>query len=378
MSSRENTSITTDRNDTLDGIRAFSVWAVMLYHAGAPLFKGGWIGVDIFFVLSGFLITTLLLQEFNKAGQINLIAFWRRRILRLVPAYFVYMLLVSLFLWASLPESWNEDQTTSPFLYLAAYWSYLGNYLARGGYWAYESLTRHLWSLAVEQQFYLLLPPVLMLGLRIAQPALAVTALIVVFLGLTLLDLLPGMPRLVLNLRGISILVGCIAAVVAFQIQPGRYSTKTLRRLHHVGILGFIASAILVFCLSEFGWSIGQIVQSFVVLNWIFSAFFIAGLWYGWSSIVNPILILKPIAWSGRISYGLYIYHMAAWMLVFQTSFGETLSDILGRWAGYGLKLFLYFGLTYIVSWISWRVVEVPALKLKRAVPSHARSYTSS
>ena len=78
----------------LDGIRALAVWIVMLFHAGVPLMEGGWVGVDVFFVLSGFLVTTLLLAEEERHHRVSLGSFWMRRMLRLLPAYYLYLSLI--------------------------------------------------------------------------------------------------------------------------------------------------------------------------------------------------------------------------------------------------------------------------------------------
>ena len=154
------------RRPALDGVRAVAVAAVVAYHLDA--LQGGFVGVDVFFVMSGYLITTLLMRERSHTGAISLRAFWGRRIRRLWPLAWAVLLAVAA---AGLVGVWDADQqrrlpgqTAASLLNVANWWQ-----LTHGGYtelFVAPSPLRHFWSLAVEEQFYLAWP-LLMAGLLV-------------------------------------------------------------------------------------------------------------------------------------------------------------------------------------------------------------------
>src|SRR3954466_15486816 len=145
----------------LDGLRGLAVIAVLFFHAGKM--RGGFLGVDLFFALSGFLITSLLLAEVDRRGRVRLVAFWGRRFRRLLPAVLLLLVAVTVIvtLLASIPEraATLEDGPWAQF--------YLANWHAIAGhrdYWASFELPRmfgHLWSMAIEEQFYFVWPVVI-------------------------------------------------------------------------------------------------------------------------------------------------------------------------------------------------------------------------
>jgi peptidoglycan/LPS O-acetylase OafA/YrhL len=151
------------RNE-IDGLRAIAVVPVILFHAGFKTFSGGFVGVDVFFVISGYLITTLILEEKQK-GEFSLSSFYERRIRRILPALFVVMLTCLPFAWAWMPPADLKDFSES----LAAVVTFLSNVLfwSEAGYFDTGSELKpllHTWSLAVEEQFYILLPLLIWLG----------------------------------------------------------------------------------------------------------------------------------------------------------------------------------------------------------------------
>jgi peptidoglycan/LPS O-acetylase OafA/YrhL len=162
----------------LDGMRAVGVVLVLLFHLRVPGFSAGFLGVDVFFVLSGFLITTLLLTEFEKTGRISLPEFWARRARRLLPALLVLLLVVAAVVWAE----GTFTERTSIRGDLLATTGYVANWhlIQTSSYFAdigVDSPLEHTWSLAIEEQFYLLWP-LLVLGLAAIgrRPRLAVGA----------------------------------------------------------------------------------------------------------------------------------------------------------------------------------------------------------
>ena len=149
-------------NPALDGLRAVAILLVILSHAHAPLFDGAFYGVDLFFVLSGYLITTLLLQEWQQSGRLDYWRFYRRRLWRLMPALMLFLLAYCIFaplLWPGMTDMYTDALVS--LLYLADY-----------GIAFFDSpdTLLHMWSLSVEEHFYLVWPPLLVLLARVTQP----------------------------------------------------------------------------------------------------------------------------------------------------------------------------------------------------------------
>src|ERR687889_219725 len=153
---------------SLDGLRAFAVIAVLLYHAGLYWIPGGFLGVEVFFVISGYLITALLLAEWRQRGRIDLKIFWLRRARRLLPALYVLLVVTLGFAVVFLPDevAGLRGDVLAAFGYVTNWYLIFGqeSYFEAVGR---PSLLQHLWSLAVEEQFYLIWPPILALGLCI-------------------------------------------------------------------------------------------------------------------------------------------------------------------------------------------------------------------
>src|SRR5215212_2405919 len=151
----------------LDGIRAVAVMAVLFYHANAPWALGGFLGVETFFVLSGFLITSLLLAEWQSTSAIDLKHFWLRRARRLLPAVWLLLLvlpvLAILFAQDALPRL-QEDIPAA--LFYITNWVYIVREVPYFEAFGRPPLLQQLWSLAVEEQFYLLWPLILLFLLR--------------------------------------------------------------------------------------------------------------------------------------------------------------------------------------------------------------------
>jgi peptidoglycan/LPS O-acetylase OafA/YrhL len=146
----------------LDGMRAFAVVAVMIYHANSDWLLGGYLGVEVFFVISGYLITLLLIAEHERTGAIDMKSFWIRRFRRLLPALFTMMLLLSV--WVALFERDALGKLRGDVIAGASYFSNWYQIWIGAGYSAGNDFAplRHLWSLAVEEQFYLVWPVVMM------------------------------------------------------------------------------------------------------------------------------------------------------------------------------------------------------------------------
>ena len=152
----------------IDGLRAVAVAAVFLYHADLSWMPGGFLGVDVFFVISGYLITSLLIAEFEDRGRIALGRFWAGRARRLLPALFA-LLAVCLVIGATLQRGkligLRGDALAS--IFYVANWRFIFSHESYFAQFGRPALLRHLWSLAVEEQFYLLWPPLFLIGMRL-------------------------------------------------------------------------------------------------------------------------------------------------------------------------------------------------------------------
>ena len=156
------------RMPAIDGLRAVAVAAVFLYHADAAWLPGGFFGVDVFFVISGYLITSLLLAESVQTGTVALLRFWAGRARRLLPALFT-LLAVCLLVGAtwSAASCSNCAATRSSSIFYVANWRFIFEHESYFAQFGRPPLLRHLWSLAVEEQFYLVWPPLFLLALRL-------------------------------------------------------------------------------------------------------------------------------------------------------------------------------------------------------------------
>src|SRR5579871_3106582 len=152
----------------IDGLRAVAVAAVFLYHADPSWLPGGFFGVDVFFVISGYLITSLLLTESAGTGGVDLLRFWARRARRLLPALYALLavcLLVGVTVERGKLVELRGDALAS--IFYVANWRFVFEHESYFAAFGRPPLLRHLWSLAVEEQFYLVWPPLFLLGLRL-------------------------------------------------------------------------------------------------------------------------------------------------------------------------------------------------------------------
>src|SRR5918992_975019 len=152
----------------LDGLRALAVIAVLLYHAELSWLPGGFLGVEVFFVISGYLITALLLAEHRQRGSVDLKAFWLRRARRLLPALYLLLVVTLAFAVVFLPEEVARlrNDAAAAFAYVTNWYLVFNNesYFETVGR---PSLLLHLWSLAIEEQFYVLWPPLFVVGMML-------------------------------------------------------------------------------------------------------------------------------------------------------------------------------------------------------------------
>jgi peptidoglycan/LPS O-acetylase OafA/YrhL len=354
----------------LDGVRAFAVVAVMMYHGGLSITTGGFMGVDSFFVLSGFLITSLLVSEWRESLTVKLSAFWARRARRLLPALLLMLVFVAIL------ASVIVAKGTYPALRLDALATllYVSNWhfiLVNSNYFnetASASPLIHTWSLAVEEQFYLIWPLVVLGILRLTK---SLRVLFVVCCAAALgsaieMDLLyrtTSTNRIYLgtDTRSQCLFIGCALAVglvlltkrshTEGRLAPGELWTpkgNVGRTLCGLGGLAGLAAALVIWAAtsttSSFPYKGGFFLIGLATAGVILSAIGAP------KSPVPRLLSLPPIRYIGRISYGLYIWHWPLFIWLDQSRTGAS---------GYGLFA-LRAVVTFAVSVASYHLVEQP------------------
>ena len=342
----------------LDGLRGVAILAVMFFHATldqGPRPSGGFLGVDLFFVLSGFLITALLLQEWERTGGVALGAFYARRALRLLPALFgviaVVLLAPGLFYQSARP--WRDAalaalHTTN---WVMAYGGSIGFF-------------DHTWSLTIEEQFYLLWPPLLVLLLSLGARRRYVLGLV----GLGILtatwlrfDWWEG-PQSVrrlyygLDTRFDGLLIGCLLALaVCWNLIP--HSRRVERAIQAAAAVSAVVLTLCVVTMEEESRLTYQGLGSLALLA---CAGLVLHVVHRPSRLSRLLLENRPLVWVGRISYGLYLWHFP----IFNGMLNPT------RMAKVGITgpalLTVRFAVAFAVAALSFALIERPFLRWKR------------
>jgi len=363
------TAVTGRHLHALDGLRALAVVGVFAYHLGWGWATGGYLGVDLFFVLSGFLISSLLLEERALIGRVRLAAFWARRARRLLPALFLVLGAIALYVvlngrfggpgaGASVDLSGLRGDALATLFYVAN-WHSVFSHQSYFAHFAAQSPLKHTWSLAIEEQFYLVWPLLLLVLLKVARGAWRHVGLIVAVAGAlgsaALMAALYHSPsdanrvyygtdtHLFDMFAGIA-----VAMLVAARPQPG---PRARRALH-------VVSPICAVALGFFWVRAGTGAQ--FVPSWMFrggfllcaalAAVVIADVRQVHSGALGQVLSLRPLCWLGRISYGLYLWHWP--VIVYMTPARVGISgDALDA---------LRVGATLLLATLSYRYVESP------------------
>lgn len=304
----------------LDGLRALAVLAVIAYHLGFGWASGGLLGVAVFFTLSGYLITDLLLSQ-HAAGRLALREFWLARARRLLPALFVMLLIVSVWVWADdrAQLSVVRGQVFAGVFYISNWWQSFQHvsYFSRFGP---PSPLNHLWSLAVEEQFYIVWPWLLLLGLRLvgaprtaaARLRLAGPIMLLACASAVEMALIfhPGFdPTRVYcgtDTRAFGLLFGAaLACVWPSRSLTTRVGPHAAWVIDGVGAVGLAGVAVLIFTTSEYS---PFIYRGGLVLATVFSTMAVAALTHP-ASRLSRALGCAPLRWLGVRSYGLYLWH---------------------------------------------------------------------
>ncbi len=347
----------------LDGLRALSVSAVLLYHAEVSWMPGGFLGVDVFFVISGYLITSLLLAEHRNHGEIGLGQFYLRRARRLLPALFLLLGCVSLFTVIFLPDEIRSlrGDVVAALGYVSNWWQIFQHqsYIAAQGR---PPLLRHLWSLAVEEQFYLLWPVLLFGMLKLwngrRAPMLITTCVGIVASFTTMLVLAfphdfaitePSRVYFGSDTRIFTMLVGAALAMVW---SPWRLSPKIPREGRiALDAVGGTALALLAVIFVTAHFQSNVLFRGGFLGVAILAAVVIATAVHPASRIGTVILAQQPLRWIGERSYGIYLWH---WPIFMITRPGHDIS--LTGSANLTLRLALTLG----AAELSYRFVEEP------------------
>ncbi|MBO3095994.1 acyltransferase family protein [Cellulomonas dongxiuzhuiae] len=364
----------------LDGVRALAVVAVLLYHLRVPWAPGGFLGVDVFFVLSGYLVATLVLEEVEATGRFRTGRFLARRVRRLVPA------LLAVLAGAAAAGLVARDALTSLRGDLLAALTYTSNWWQVVADRSYFELTgrppllQHLWSLAVEAQFYLAVPLVALLALRagrarVGQVAAVLTVASTVAMGV--LAARAGMPvpqdptRVYVgtDTHAMGLLLGVAAATVWRPWRTWRATGSwaaergdAVRRFEAgvTDVAGVLALAGVVACVAlvdEF--SVGLYRGGFLAFAGL--TVVLVGAAADPAGLLGRALARQPLRWLGERSYGIYLWHWPVLMLT-RPDQDVTLPD----WAAPLVRV----GVTLLVAEASYRWVEMPVRRgaLGRAV----------
>lgn len=325
----------------LDGVRAVAVLAIVAFHARSDLLPGAYIGVDLFFVMSGFLITGILLREIERTGRVGLGRFYLRRALRLGPALVVMCAIVGVGFWL-LPVTDREASLVGT----AAALTYTSSPLAAAGVdlgWMV-----HTWSLSVEEYFYLVWPLALVYLARRRRPLLAITLLTAVAIGYRLVSAHTtgwSLARIAYapDTRAEQLLIGCLLAVVL------REGLLRVRSWHAaLAALAFVAFTLLP---GEIGAPLYRDGASTLIA--LASATLIAGLLQHPDQPLSRLAATPVLVWIGRRSYGIYLWNLPIVALVAATPLPGPAST--------AVKL----ALSFAIPAISFVLVEQPFLRLK-------------
>ncbi len=343
----------------LDGLRALAVLVVVLYHGDVTGLPGGFLGVEVFFVISGYLITALLVAERTGTGGTAYLRFWARRARRLLPALFALGAVVAL--WWTL---FHHDEVATIRGDIAGAFTYITNWyqiVVQQSYFeamGRPSPLRHLWSLAVEEQFYLVWPVALagiwrLTGGRRSRMAWITLALAVASAVLAMVLYHPGLdPSRVYygtDTRAAGVLLGALLAIV---VPPWRMrsavsagGTRALNVIGLVGVAGILVMVVRVSELDPFTYQGG-----FLVLD-VFTVMAILALVHPCRTVWSRMFSWAPLLWIGRRSYGIYLWH---WPIFVLTRPGVDVALT-------GLPLLaLRLALTFGVAELSYRFVEMP------------------
>lgn len=310
----------------LDGLRAFAVIAVVLYHMSANMLPSGLLGVTLFFVLSGYLITGILIREWSQTGKIDLPRFWVHRVRRLFPAI-VFMLCVVLIITAFVAPDMLTKLRNDLFaaLFWFTNWWYIFQDLSYFEAMGAPSPVTHFWSLAIEEQFYVVWPPLLLLLFRgkVKKRGIQRVILVLALASVLLMAVLyvpDGDPSRVYygtDTRAFSLLIGAFLAFVLPVHRVCGHGRKGLspKQREAIGVVGIVCCVgIVLLMIFVDSYSPFLYYGGILLVSLLTGALII--------SLVDPrnaiakVFSWKPLVYVGKISYGIYIWHYPILLLM--------------------------------------------------------------
>ncbi|HWM54984.1 MAG TPA: acyltransferase family protein [Solirubrobacterales bacterium] len=347
----------------LDGLRAIAVLGVIAYHLKFEWAEGGLLGVGVFFTLSGYLITDILLNQVRRSGRIEFKSFWLARARRLLPALFVMLTVV--IAWVTLIGPHQPADFRAEAIAAAGYvnnWWLIFNDVSYFARFAPPTPLKHLWSLSVEEQFYIVWPLLLLLGIKLVPEvkystgvrfrlaavtlgAAVVSGILMAILYEPSLD--PSRVYYGTDTRALELLSGAALAMV----WPSRQLKANVPRearsmIDAAGVLGLVVIGLMFWRVSEFSPFLYR--GGFALLG-LASVLTVATLAHP-ASRLGPIVGCRPMRWVGERSYGIYLWHLP--IIVLTTPESAHGPDLL--------RAALQVAATFGVAELSWRYVENP------------------
>lgn len=336
----------------IDGLRAVAVIPVILFHAGYEFFRGGYVGVDVFFVISGYLITTIILTE-NEKGTFSLVDFYERRLRRIIPALYLVMLVSIICSWLWLIPSHMKDFSES--LLAVSFFSSNILFWKETGYWGTENELKpllHTWSLSVEEQYYILFPLLLVLMWRFPRRCILISFFIVSLSSLALSHWFsssqPSANFFLLPTRVWELAIGAFIAIYSLYCKSSLQSLTSYKVVNETfswSGLALIAYAVLVFDdTTPFPGLHALVPTTGTALIIIFSSK---------ATLSNRFLSSGIIVGLGFISYSAYLWHQPLFAFARHKSIDEVPPVTFGVLSILSLAL----------AFFTWKYIENPIRK---------------
>jgi peptidoglycan/LPS O-acetylase OafA/YrhL len=331
----------------IDGLRAIAVLPVILFHAGVDTFSGGYVGVDIFFVISGYLITSILLHELQEKN-FSVINFYERRARRILPALFLVLLVCLPFSWMLMTPadliSFSKSVISVIFYASNVFFFRTLDYFSPN---ADTIPLLHTWSLGIEEQFYILFPVLLLLIWRVKRDLLPITLIALSITSLTLClyfsTRFPDFNFYLLPSRAWELMAGSTCAYFYRPKKAGAYTALPISEA--LALLGLVLIFVSIVTLDENTpypgvWTLLPVIGTVLVI-----------LHARENSVVARTLGVKGLVWTGLLSYSAYLWHQPVF------SFYRMYTD---NSENSGLIAFALILIVFVLSYLSWAFVEKP------------------